>query len=584
MRRPPPSYTNPKQRPPPPQFQSLESFLRSYTSLNDQDQTEDDLQKVASQEAVLRNKIDRLQRLGRFFPYTEAALSTSKDGVSASGDNHVGGSSRSSSGNKISLLPREPQRPKDAWDYVVETVTQRNQNVLVKGRQVAAQVASRIHAYWDQHASREKTARVQEEKRLRTLAKATIKMVTSEWKKAVFVSYHIHPRTCMEPANDGFSLVRLQYIREQERLREEAEETRRGHEHLDAILDQSGQILETQHFTLSKGDMSRSQSRSSSASMDYPWVSSDEEGSVGGDDGDESGDEFGEIEMEHDAVEDGEDVEGTVESDSEISEGRDESTRALLGLGFSEDADITNAGEPSVPDDLGADSLGQEHVESAPASLELNAEEDVEAGLHPTEQTEWVGASHEPSEVDSTTQTPTVRESRSPILEGAHDYPTPASSAAAPDATLDVKVDSNTPSKDVSRRTSPSPSEPAMNLCDVPEQPWTAVDAEEDGDTSSFPEVHDGAPTSASREGSPVLLPPQDEDMDDAITEEIARIPGYLRPFAVAPIDWSPDTKIKPPLLLRGVLRPYQQSGLEWLASLHLNNLNGILADEMGLG
>lgn len=61
-------------------------------------------------------------------------------------------------------------------------------------------------------------------------------------------------------------------------------------------------------------------------------------------------------------------------------------------------------------------------------------------------------------------------------------------------------------------------------------------------------------------------------------------IPAYLEPYAVVPVDWDPNSRITPPLLLRGVLRPYQQAGLEWLASLHSNHLNGILADEMGLG
>ncbi|ODN80583.1 hypothetical protein L202_02775 [Cryptococcus amylolentus CBS 6039] len=42
--------------------------------------------------------------------------------------------------------------------------------------------------------------------------------------------------------------------------------------------------------------------------------------------------------------------------------------------------------------------------------------------------------------------------------------------------------------------------------------------------------------------------------------------------------------RITPPFLLRGTLRPYQQAGLEWLASLWENSMNGILADEMGLG
>lgn len=38
------------------------------------------------------------------------------------------------------------------------------------------------------------------------------------------------------------------------------------------------------------------------------------------------------------------------------------------------------------------------------------------------------------------------------------------------------------------------------------------------------------------------------------------------------------------PFLLRGTLREYQHYGLDWLAGLYKNNINGILADEMGLG
>ena len=72
-------------------------------------------------------------------------------------------------------------------------------------------------------------------------------------------------------------------------------------------------------------------------------------------------------------------------------------------------------------------------------------------------------------------------------------------------------------------------------------------------------------------------------ETEDGI-DELPSIPVYLKPFAVAPVVWDPNAKVVAPLLLRGVLRPYQQSGLEWLASLHVNNLNGILADEMGLG
>ena len=66
--------------------------------------------------------------------------------------------------------------------------------------------------------------------------------------------------------------------------------------------------------------------------------------------------------------------------------------------------------------------------------------------------------------------------------------------------------------------------------------------------------------------------------------EEEYMMPEYLKLYAVAPVSWNIEKHVKVPALLRGVLRPYQQSGLEWLASLHNNNLNGILADEMGLG
>ena len=98
-----------------------------------------------------------------------------------------------------------------------------------------------------------------------------------------------------------------------------------------------------------------------------------------------------------------------------------------------------------------------------------------------------------------------------------------------------------------------------------------------------FPENgHAVARTPDDSSGQPT--PAVDEDGQDDEVEEDSSIPYYLRPYAVAPVEWDPQAKIKPPLLLRGTLRPYQQSGLEWLASIHTRNLNGILADEMGLG
>lgn len=74
------------------------------------------------------------------------------------------------------------------------------------------------------------------------------------------------------------------------------------------------------------------------------------------------------------------------------------------------------------------------------------------------------------------------------------------------------------------------------------------------------------------------------DDMESSAAQAVVSIPQHLKPYAVAPVQWNPENKVQPPVLLRGTLRPYQQAGLEWLASLHTNYLNGILADEMGLG
>jgi helicase SWR1 len=106
--------------------------------------------------------------------------------------------------------------------------------------------------------------------------------------------------------------------------------------------------------------------------------------------------------------------------------------------------------------------------------------------------------------------------------------------------------------------------------------------------TREEPSSNGDAMISESQELTPIAQPPLQE-VDDAasdIEEEIedVRIPRYLKPYAVAPVEWDSNAVVKPPALLRGVLRPYQQAGLEWLASIHSRNLNCILADEMGLG
>lgn len=78
-------------------------------------------------------------------------------------------------------------------------------------------------------------------------------------------------------------------------------------------------------------------------------------------------------------------------------------------------------------------------------------------------------------------------------------------------------------------------------------------------------------------------IPPVEDEVNDGDVVEDDGIEHYLRPYAVTKVDgWDPERAIKPSSLLRGSLRPYQRTGLEWLANHHTQSFNCILADEMG--
>ena len=336
------------------------------------------------------------------------------------------------------------------------------------------------------------------------------------------------------------------------------------------ILDQSGQILSIQLHDLARDSRSRSRSISTPGREPTPAAS---EVLTNGSDDDKSGSD--------------------AESSDSESPADDESITML------------------VPD-FEAESVSQAGRSPRSGSMEVDMDLETTNSEEDGDNDPQV-ASPEPLEVDLTSSgarlmeegvepaTPSIPYvSKMPLsmdLDVEVGAPSLPSNAQDPQATIQRPRLSYVPSDSIATPTSslmysPTSLTSPLHASPVPE---SAVDAPPDiamADIDTMPprlsaDITAPIPPSATSEAPSGDATPAAEDdiVDDELTdEEDTSIPYYLRPYAVAPIEWDPQSKVKPPLLLRGTLRPYQQAGLEWLASIHTRNLNGILADEMGLG
>lgn len=164
VKKPQPTLTHPAQRFPTPKYESLTALLSSYRAPDDVDLDDKGLRALIRDDVKIWRKIDALRREGRMLYRPPDTLESLE--VQAGLD--------------------EARKP-DVWDAVLAAVADAHETRRVSGPKVAAQVALRVRAYWDSRAVREDKAKAVEERRLRALAKATIRMVTAEWKKAVFV-------------------------------------------------------------------------------------------------------------------------------------------------------------------------------------------------------------------------------------------------------------------------------------------------------------------------------------------------------------------------------------------------------------
>lgn len=536
VRAPEPVYTNPKQRPSPPTFdKSVTSALASYTRLDNDDVDDVALDQAARERAVLLERVYALRQQGRMLLSAEDARCA------------------------LQNPPTDPRTPgSDPWDHVLNAIRIRHRQRETSGPEITATIAAKVRTYWDLQNAKEGRVRVQHEKQLRALAKATMKHVIAEWKKAVF------------------------HIREQERLKREEEETRKGREHLDALLDQSGYILETQHLDLSRGTRSRSRSSSMSASLrdldDEHEGETDAEENVTSDDDTSTAGDIGHLEQEEDRSDGAEStsilVDGEDSDDEDEEEEEEEnSARALLGL------NVTPVSLNDPPSEKVDDDIDMMEVEAAGIDEVSVVPFEDGSSLH-SEPLATPSSDPLPGSPPSLTHAP------HPIVLSppAHSPPPSVPSVAHPFTEVIISVDGKFHPE---CKTPTAESQIADMHTDS-----LAIDgdhlSQEEPLTQEKPSSNGDVMISDSQGLTPIAQPPLQEvdDVASDIEEEIedTRIPRYLKPYAVAPVEWDSNAAVKPPALLRGVLRPYQQAGLEWLASIHSRNLNCILADEMGLG
>ncbi|GJJ08398.1 hypothetical protein Clacol_002614 [Clathrus columnatus] len=514
------SYTHPSQVPPKAHLDnSIQKFLGSYVALDEGDSlTVDILEDLSMKEAELRGRIRTLRGEGRLMLNV---LDLPEGFLDPSLDKH----------------PTEV-RHEDYHGALMTSVLHRSQAILAESsfkKQITKRISKAVLAWHTNREGNEERIKRAEAMRLKVLAKFTAKEVEKQWKKAIIA------------------------IRERNRVILEAEEARLGRKHLDAILDQSGLILEAQQL-----DLTRTRSRSGSikdwSTNDGSEVESYSEES----ECDENSDSDANLEFSGVDASFLLPVDHTRTPDTELEQIRDGDSESpsLETRHSSQSLDEFNRLNSQTPSDevVALDDHDDISIfRNTPNKADFNPIEEVQLMYYKGHTTSQRNTVHDEFlEVPGSpgSPIPIIDARLSETIDDEQDAPVLINEYSVP---VDV---SETRCLDNSETNGDNSFTQNADITEVPETIIDTLDLE-------LP-VYD-----EQEEDKEVGIEMEDEDVD---------IPTYLRDFAVAPVEWNPESKVNTPFLLRGVLRPYQQAGLEWLASLHTNRLNGILADEMGLG
>ncbi len=450
-------------------------------------------------------------------------------------------------------VPHKVARTKSHHDHLLETVaasySQMRQYARLK-QQGSRKVARMVAQHWERQLGTSDREKKAEERRIRALAKWTLREVLKQWRLAVNV------------------------VRARKAAAEKAEKEKLDKEQLNAILEQSTAMLKKQHNAMTRAD-SLLDSEDESDRTSY--------GSDGTADVDNSDDDV-DVEEPESVVEEAED-EDAAESIQETSAPviRDQSIVSTPAPDdTAADASVPlEAGRESVNGDLADDAIPEARPSRRSArrsrgasfkakDSKLDADDvefDVVADDGEQEDAELERQMWEEDEEDDSEDAGLEADANIPIEELMKRY---GYGQAAGEGEEDDAASEDAASEDAAASTAPK-MEQAEESDDHVAEAKGASDEEMD--------VDEQAPLKVD-----ALL---DRDISDTESAATSGRRSSRRSMTRASSIVSSDrhaARSRQPFLLRGQLRPYQQIGFEWLASLYANGVNGILADEMGLG
>ncbi|CAE6506413.1 unnamed protein product [Rhizoctonia solani] len=489
--------------------------------------------------------------------------------------------------NTLSLpLPNLPNLPKSHYESLLAAIPAHARRITIAPQAYRHRPATLISRYWERLQGAADRLAAAEERRVRAGARALARgVVAKAWKDAVAV-------------------IRLRF-----REQEEAEQAREGRKHLAAILEQSSALLETQQedlgLTRRPGGLSRSASSGRSHSRSSQIDEEDGEGSEG---------------SSYTEIEEGADEEGGSEVllDLESRGGSevDEDAREVMELEDDPDVDVGDT------TDIAAFAVEPAAARVGSPSDIMNLSEifDSAPGRDHDEMSVTEQDPHSPEMANAIsmvegvdmTQIQDIEDSRNVVVNGillqdqvittnGHHTINGTSTPSTPPSTsvMQMEPPSIAPTPPVVRKLTlkfkspePVPKESQRSSQRILRIAAGDSDSEADGLARDadipleeimrrygFVGINEvGMDQSSIRE-------PDSDDESETQGEdegEDSQTAGVL--LGLENMQAPKEAGVRPPFLLRGTLRPYQQSGLEWLISGYVRENNGILADEMGLG